>query len=155
MQTVLLVSAIVLVTLGVIGCIVPLLPGPVIAYAGLLVLLCGKTAPTVPVLVGLGVACVVVLLMDTFLPPLVSRRFGGGKAGMWGSLAGSVVGALYFPIGIIVGAFLGALAFEKVFARKSWRESTTAGFGAFLGFLLGTALKLAYCVACLVIIWRG
>jgi len=155
MQTLIFVSALVLVGLGFVGCIVPLVPGPVVAFGGVLLLLCGNAAPTLQQFAWLGVACVVVLLMDTFLPPVVSRKFGGGKAGMWGSLVGSVVGTAYFPVGTIVGAFLGALLFEKLFANKPWKDSLLAGTGAFLGFLLGTAVKLAYCVVCLVVVWRA
>jgi len=155
MQTIVLVCALVLAVAGIVGCIVPLLPGPIIAFAGVLLLLVGDSAPSASVLVWLGAGCVGALVMDTFLPPVVSRRFGGGKAGVWGSLVGSIVGAAYFPIGIVVGAFLGALTFEKIFARRPWREAATAGVGAFFGFLVGTAVKLAYCVTCIVIIWRA
>jgi len=153
-QTLIFVSALVLVGLGFVGCVVPLVPGPVVAFGGVLLLLAGTAAPSVPLLVWLGAACAAVLLMDTFLPPIVSRKFGGGKPGMWGSLVGSIVGTAYFPIGTVVGAFLGALLFEKLFAGKPWGDSLRAGTGAFLGFLLGTAVKLAYCAVCLVVVWR-
>jgi len=155
MQTLIFVSSLVLAGLGIVGCIVPIVPGPVLAFGGVLLLLCGTAAPSVSLLACLGVSCVVVLLMDTFLPPLVAGRFGGGRPGMWGSLVGSVVGMSFFPIGIVIGAFLGALLFERLFADKSWGDSVLAGTGAFLGFLLGTAAKLAYCVVCLIVVWRA
>jgi len=153
MDTTLAICATVIAALGILGCIVPVVPGPVVAWSGLLLLLFTTSAPSWVLLAGWGVACAAVVATDALLPPVVSRRFGGGRAGMWGSLAGSLVGLSFFPIGVILGAFLGAFAFEKIFAKRTWRDSAVAGTGAFLGFLLGTALKIGYCIACLFVIW--
>ncbi len=66
------------------------------------------------------------------------------KQGVWGSVVGSIVGMFFGPIGIIFGPFLGALAGEFADGKKS-KDALRAGVGSFVGFLLGTGVKLVVC----------
>jgi len=144
----------IVVALGIICCILPILPGQMLAYGGLFVLLWTETPPTVEYLTWMGVACLAVTVADFLFPAWLAKRFGGSRAGGWGSLVGTLVGAAFFPVGLVVGAFCGAMLFEKFFAHRSWSAAIVAGVGAFLGFLSGTAVKVAYCVMCLLAEFR-
>jgi len=83
-----------------------------------------------------------------------ARRTGATRAGSWGGIFGSIVGAIMFtglvPIPIVgtvlgaaLGAFAGAFLVELTFAGRSEKDSMRAGWGAFLGTLIGKALKIA------------
>ena len=84
-----------------------------------------------------------VTVMDYIIPAAGTKKFGGSKAGMWGSIIGLLV-AVFFPVlgpfGIIVWPFVGALVGEL--ANKAEKErALKAAFGSFIGFLTGTFLK--------------
>jgi hypothetical protein len=97
----------------------------------------------------LGIATVVVTVLDYFVPIWGLKKFGGSKAGIWGSTIGLLIGMFMGPLGIFIGAFAGGLVGELV-AGKDSAQATKAAFGSFVGFLFGTGLKMALCV---VMIW--
>ncbi|MCX7638636.1 MAG: DUF456 domain-containing protein [Cyclobacteriaceae bacterium] len=142
--------ALVLMFAGLIGCIVPLLPGPPLSYLGLLVLQLREEPPFTLsfMLVWLGVV-VVVQILDYVLPVIATKKFGGTRYGVWGSALGLIAGFWLGPAGIIVGPFVGALAGEMLYAGNT-NVAIRAALGSFLGFLFSTVLKL---VTCALMIW--
>ncbi|MFI5402761.1 MAG: DUF456 domain-containing protein [Planctomycetota bacterium] len=135
---------------GFAGCILPMLPGPPLAYAALYCVVLGKGwAYSATELVVLGVLTAVVTVVDTLLPVLGAKRYGASKAGVWLSVAGLLVGTFVFPpFGFLVGAFLGALVGELLAGKGA--GAVRPAWGVFLGTLAGTGLKLATCA---VITW--
>lgn len=128
---------------GLIGCIIPVLPGPPISYSGLLLLQLTEKAPfsTETLMIWLGVT-IFVTVLDYIVPVWGTRKYGGTKKGVWGSIIGLIVGIFFFPpIGILVGPFAGAIIGELV-AGKNSNDAFRAGFGSFIGLLAGTLLKL-------------
>ncbi|WP_040228802.1 DUF456 domain-containing protein [Bhargavaea cecembensis] len=70
------------------------------------------------------------------------KRFGGSKAGMWGSTAGLIVGPFVIPIfGILAGPFIGAVAAELIFNRMPPGRALKSGVGSLVGFLTSVAAK--------------
>ena len=127
---------------GFIGCFVPVLPGPAIAYATLFVLFAfGCPLSTAQLSVGAAVL-VVVMLVDYVLPSVCAKRFKCSGWGVFGCFAGSVVGLFFLPLGIILGPFLGTIAGELI-AGKDLAASFRGGFGVLLGFVLCLGFKLA------------
>ncbi|HKJ86639.1 MAG TPA: DUF456 domain-containing protein [Spirochaetia bacterium] len=129
--------------IGLIGCIVPALPGPLLAYLALILISIPGAWAVLPVwvLVVLGVLAVATVILDNVLPAMSSKKAGASKAGIWGSVLGMIVGSFFTPIGTIIGAFVGALAGEIVFNPEN-KEPLKAAAGVFRGTVLAIMLKL-------------
>jgi len=130
-------------TVGILGCVLPLLPGPPMNYLGLL-LLHFTTAYQFSnrFLLIWGIITVAVVALDYIIPVWGTKRFGGSKRGIWGSVFGLIAGIFFFPpLGIIIWPFVGAVIGE-ITAGKDSKAALKSGFGSFAGFLTGTILKL-------------
>jgi hypothetical protein len=142
---------------GVVGCIVPVLPGPIIALAApLAISLVGSWEIFRPLtLVILAVVAVATTVGDSILPARSASKAGAGRPGVVGSVVGMLVGSFLFPpFGTIIGAFAGALLGEVVFNREN-RDPVRAALGVFRGTLLATLLKLASVGATAAVSVRG
>lgn len=133
----------VLLAVGVIGCIVPALPGPIIAYVSLILIAIPGSWGLMPVwvLVVLGVLAVATAVLDNVLPAVSSKKAGASRAGIWGSVVGMIAGTFFSPVGTIIGAFVGALVGEVVFNREN-KEPLKAAAGVFRGTVLAIMIKL-------------
>jgi uncharacterized protein YqgC (DUF456 family) len=146
----LLILGILCLFVGLIGCIVPVIPGQIISWLALLLLKFTRFGDEMSWMV-IGIAALlvaIVTILDYIVPIWGTRKFGGTRAGVWGTTIGVIVGMFYAPIGLIVGPFLGALIGELLVSRKSGKNSMKAAFGSFIGFLLGIGLKLivSFCI---------
>lgn len=129
--------------LGLVGCFAPILPGPPISFLGLLLLHWTRFGQFTPnILWMFAILTVFVSIIDYFIPLWGTRKWGGSGAGVTGATIGLVLGFFFPPIGIILGPFLGAVVGELMAGKKS-HEAFKAGMGAFIGFVLGTAIKMA------------
>ncbi|MBO5717373.1 MAG: DUF456 domain-containing protein [Alistipes sp.] len=143
MNTALIIIAIASGIVGLIGAVVPIIPGTLISYAGLLVVSFTEGSDIgVAKLVVWGVISVVVIVLDYILPAFLSKRFGGTKWGSWGATIGTLLGLLFGPVGIILGPFVGAVVGEMLHEQLEFREALKVGFGSMLSFLVGTLFKL-------------
>jgi hypothetical protein len=143
MDYVLLALAIVMMIVGIAGCLLPVLPGPPLTYLGLVVLHFTKFGPvSTNLFIILGVVAIVVTVIDYIVPIWGTRQFGGSKYGMRGATVGLIIGLFLGPFGIIVGPFIGAVVGEMLF-KDDIKYAIKAGFGSLLGFLTGVGLKLA------------
>jgi uncharacterized protein YqgC (DUF456 family) len=129
--------------IGIIGCLVPVLPGPPLSYLGLILLHVSRFAQfSKSILIALAVVTVIVTIVDYVVPIWGTKKFGGSKYGTRGATVGLVIGLFLGPAGIIIGPFLGAIVGELIF-RDDMKYAIKAGFGSLLGFLTGVGLKLA------------
>ena len=138
--------------IGLLGCVIPMIPGPPIAYAGILLLhVTDKVQYSTSQLLVWLLIVVVVQVLDYFTPIVGSKYSGGTKWGSWGCLIGSIIGIVFFsPWGIIIGPFGGAVIGELLGDRTT-KDALKSGIGALVGFLLGTVLKV---VVCGYFVWR-
>ena len=136
----------VLVVVGIVGCVVPVVPGPIVSYCGLLCLLPTGHPPSVAALVVFGVVTAVASVLDSVVAAFGAKKFHCSRLGVVGCVVGTVIGLFFFPLGLLLGPFLGAVAGELM-SGKSAGKSLWGGLGAFLGFLAGTFLKMTVCVA--------
>ncbi|NJM16743.1 MAG: DUF456 domain-containing protein [Bacteroidales bacterium] len=144
MDTLLLIAAFILLVIGLLGCILPVIPGPPISFFGILLAhFTSKIQFSKINLIIFAALAITVTILDYVVPVWGTKKFGGSKAGQWGSTIGMIAGMLFFgPFGLILGPFLGALVAELI-TGKTNKEALSSGFGSLVGFLLGTGLKLA------------
>ncbi len=138
---------------GLIGCILPVIPGPPLSFVGLLLL--HFTSPvdiTNFTLIITGVLSVVATVLDYVVPVWGTKKAGGTKWGIRGSALGLIVGLFFAPIGIFVGPFIGALIGEllhySIHLNKNEEDRVVnkpviAALGSFLGLMFGVVLKIA------------
>ena len=153
-----IVLAIILAIIGLLGSIIPGLPGPPFSWAALMV---AHLTPSIEfsstLLIATAVAAVVITILDYVVPSWSTKHHGGSKAGVWGCNIGlviSIVGLPFGPtglIGVVFWPFVGALAGELLSGKQS-RAALRAAWGAFVGFLTGTGLKLAYAIFAIIVI---
>lgn len=129
---------------GIFGSFLPVLPGPPISWIGLLLLVLTKAIPNDWWFLGITfLVAAIVFALDYLIPAIGTRKFGGSKAGMAGTVIGLLV-AILFPIlgifGIIIWPFIGALIGELI-NKADNKTALKAAFGSFVGFLTGTFLK--------------
>ena len=135
-----------LLLIGFVGCVVPVLPGPIIGYCGLLALIPTEKCPSTPVLVTMGLVVAAVTIADYVVPAIGAKKFNCSRWGTVGCFLGTIVGLFFVPIGILLGPFLGAFLGELI-AMKPIGAALKGGVGAFLGFLSGVLLKILACAA--------
>ena len=151
MDVVLIVLGALLMLVGLAGCVLPFLPGPPLCYMALLIQQLKTDPPyTSRFLIIWGAITVVITVLDYVIPLYGTKRFGGTQYGMWGCVIGLIAGFWLGPLGLIVGPFAGAFIGELIGNAKS-EHAFRAAVGSFVGFLLGTLLKL---IACFVMGWH-
>ena len=148
MTTFWIVIAVILGVVGILGSILPALPGPPLSWVGLLIMYflkgtngAGDPMSTKFLIVWLVITTVVVII-DYVVPAWFTRLTGGSKYAGWGAMVGLFVGMIVPPVGIIVGSLAGAFIAELMLGEKGAGDSIKSALGAFLGFLFGTGIKL-------------
>ncbi|WP_300725273.1 DUF456 domain-containing protein [uncultured Bacteroides sp.] len=145
MDIFLIIIGIICLIIGLVGSIVPALPGPPLSYAGILLLhATDKVQFTLNQLLVWALIVIVVQVLDYFIPMLGSKYAGGTKWGSWGCLIGTIIGLFFTPWGILLGPFLGAVIGELL-GDKDLKYALKSGLGSLLGFLFGTFIKLVLC----------
>lgn len=142
MDALLLIPGFLLILIGLAGCIIPVIPGPPLSYAGLLLMHLTSAVQFEQrfMLIWAGLALGVTLL-DYFTPIWGTKKFGGTKRGTWGATIGLLFGLVFFPpLGIIIGPFAGAVIGEMT-QTEDLKKAVRSGMGSLMGFLIGTGLK--------------
>lgn len=144
MDTFLAITAILCGIVGILGAVLPILPGTMVSFVGMF---CAYFTSDSEITSGQmwlwGVISAIIILLDYILPGYFSKVFGGTKAGITGATIGVIVGLFMGPIGIIVGPFIGAVAGEMMSQQKQpLDKALVVGFGSLLSFFVGSGMKL-------------
>ncbi|MBT8255861.1 MAG: DUF456 domain-containing protein [Bacteroidia bacterium] len=134
----------ILVLVGILGSILPVIPGTPLSWLGLIVL---YLAPSLEFnwsfIIITGIVAIGIYIMDYIIPAIGTKRFGGSRAGVWGTTIGLIVGLIApIPFGILIGPFVGALVGELLFNETEGPKAFKAAVGSFFGFLASTFIKL-------------
>jgi uncharacterized protein len=144
---------IVLMLVGLVGSVLPLLPGTVLIL-GAAVIHRIALGPEKSVgwitLVGLTALMVLAHLVDLVSGSIGAKWFGATRWGAVGAILGAIVGLFFMPIGIFVGPLVGVLLFELL-GGKEILPAGRATWGALLGTTAGIAMKFA--IASTMIVW--
>lgn len=145
-----LLVALLLVVVGLIGVVVPAVPGPILIFAGLLIAAWadGFVRVGVGTMVMVGMLTVATYIVDIATMALGMKRLGTSKRAMAGAAAGTIVGIFFGFLGLIIGPFVGA-ALGELTAYRDVRRAGRAGVVAWVGFLIGTAMKFGLAFAML------
>jgi uncharacterized protein YqgC (DUF456 family) len=142
MDIFLLIVGFIFLLVGIAGSLLPVLPGPLASWLGLLLLYVTKAIPTDWTFLGVTLAiAIIVSVVDNIIPILGTKKFGGSKFGIIGATVGLVIGLFFGPLGIIAGPFLGAFVGELIKDSKDSKKAFKAALGSFIGFLTSTLLK--------------
>lgn len=148
----LLIIGFLLIIIGIIGSILPALPGPPISWLGILcVYLTSWIDVNYSVLVVTGVLTLIIVVLDYVIPAKGTKYFGGSKYGIWGTNIGLIAGFFFPPFGFILGPFLGALVGELIYNSKDQKRALKAAVGSFIGFLSSIFIKLVLCFSFLIL----
>ena len=140
----LLLLALGMMAIGLVGTVVPALPGIVLVFGGALLYAVATGFAVVGVghLVSFGALTALALALDFVANLVGARAFGASRWGVIGAVVGVVVGVLVGgPLGLLLGPLLGAVALEAVSGRPL-RQAFRSGVGALVGYVFGTAAEL-------------
>jgi uncharacterized protein len=131
---------------GLVGCVLPILPGHLIILIGAIAyrLMLGPANS--------GMAwwsfAVLIFLMaasqafEFFSGAAGSKWFGGTRWGAIGAFVGSILGLFFLPFGLLLGPLIGAIAGELMFAKGKTKTAVTSGVGSVVGTLAGMGVKI-------------
>ena len=138
MDILLIILGILCLLTGLVGCFLPVLPGPPVSYVGLLFLhFTDRIHFSTTHLILWAMLVIIVQVMDYVTPMLGTKYSGGGKWGNWGCMIGTIAGLFVLPPwGVLIG---------ELFGGKKSAEAFKAGLGAFVGFLFSVVVKVSVC----------
>jgi uncharacterized protein YqgC (DUF456 family) len=148
------------VMLGLIGSFLPVLPGPLTSWLGLLILYFTSIVPINYTFLGITLAIAILIwILDYIIPAIGTKRFGGSTYGVYGTTIGLLIGLFSpIPLGILIGAFLGAFIGEVLHDKTNTKRAFKASIGSLLGLITSTIIKftvaLVYAVLFFVKVWE-
>jgi uncharacterized protein YqgC (DUF456 family) len=144
LEVIVIMIGAILIILGLVGSVLPILPGPPLSFIGIFLFALTRnfSPPLTPTLIIIMlVITIAVTGVDYLLPLIGAKKYGASKWGIYGSILGMIIGVFFSPFGMLLGAFVGAVLVEWMVSRKE-KQALRAGWGIFIGSLLGTILKL-------------
>lgn len=134
----------ILFVIAFLGLIYPIIPSVFFIFAGFIAYGLFFSFQDVPWWIWLVEILFVILLFgaDTLSTIIGVKKFGGTKAGLWGSTIGLIIGPFVIPMfGVIVGPFIGAVIGELIIAPKAFKHACKSGIGSVIGFLTSIVTK--------------
>jgi uncharacterized protein len=148
-----LVTACLLIA-GVVGCVLPVLPGHLILLIGMIghrLMLGEASGLRWWTFIILGLLMAISQTFEMLSGAAGSRCFGGTRWGAVGAIIGSIVGLFFLPFGLLLGPLIGAIVAEIAFARKQARPAVISGVGSVVGTLAGMGFKIV--IGLLMVAW--
>ena len=136
---------IILLIVGILGTVLPVLPGLLLSLCGLLIYKFGTDAPLSMVYIWIFVFLTALsVVLNYVIPAKTTRKYSGTRWGSIGSIIGTIAGMFLIPvpfgflIGMFLGVFIGELLHDANDKKKAWNSTK----GALIGFLYGTGFNL-------------
>jgi len=144
MDQLFIVLGLILCITGLLGSFIPIIPGPITSWFGLLVInFESSTELNYSFLLITLMIAVFVFALDIIIPIIGLKKFGGTKKGMIGATIGLLLGLIILgPLGILIGTFLGALSGEMTGDLKLGK-AVKASVGTLIGFIAGVTMKFS------------
>lgn len=150
MDYLLIILGLICLIIGLIGSVIPILPGPPISWIGMLLIYCTSIISFNYWILSITfLLAMVSLFFDWIIPSKMIKKFKGTKYGVYGAAIGAVIG-LFSPVifGFIIGLLIGAFIGELIYDSKDVKRALIATIGSFIGFILSTGLNftIALCM---------
>jgi hypothetical protein len=144
MTILLWILAVLLVVVGLAGILFPALPGTVLIFAGLLLAAWANDFSRVGIwtLVLIGVIGAASYAVDFVAAALGAQRIGASRRAVAGAALGTLLGFPFGLLGVIFGPLVGAVIGE-LSAHRDFARAGRVGAAAWIGFIIGTAVKVA------------
>jgi uncharacterized protein YqgC (DUF456 family) len=145
-----LILAFIFLLTGILGSIIPGLPGPPVSYIGIILIhFFTKTQFSIPFLWLWAIVVIIISVLDYLFQAWGVKKFGGGKSATIGTFIGLFAGLIFSPVGLLVGPFLGAYLGAMTEVSGDNKRAFKVALGSFVGFLSGTFLKLGVSISLL------
>jgi uncharacterized protein YqgC (DUF456 family) len=143
MHALILIGCYLLMLVGLAGCVLPMLPGTPLVFAGIYIYawLTGFTIISRNLIIIFLILTVLSVVIEYISSSIGSKKFGASKLGFIGAFVGAIIGVFFAPWGLIIGPLVGALLGELIVGKKI-KEAFRSGTGAVIGFFGGTFLKI-------------
>lgn len=160
MDIFLLIIGFVFMIIGVLGSLMPVLPGPSVSWLGFVCLYFTSAIPANYWILGITLLLTILIsILDYVIPSKGTKKFGGSSYGIWGTNIGLIIGIFApIPFGFIIGPFVGAFVGELLYNYKDHNRALKAATGSFIGFLASSFMKFIICLLFLglfiTIVWQ-
>ncbi len=138
-----------LLLVGLIGSVIPFLPGPFLIFAAGVVhtFLRPESAMSFWGIVILSLLLVIAYVIDFAAGMMGARWFGASRWGIAGVFIGGIVGMFFGPFGLILGPLVGGIACELIFAKKQLHPAAKSAWGSLLGAGVGLVVRVIVSLA--------
>tara|TARA_B100001173_G_scaffold10530_1_gene9102 strand:+ start:769 stop:1269 length:501 start_codon:yes stop_codon:yes gene_type:complete len=127
---------------GIVGSFLPIIPGPILSWLGILVLNFSESVEfNYSFLIITFIIAALVSFLDNIIPIIGVKKLGGSRGGLIGASIGLIIGLIIMgPIGLLFGPFIGAISGEMI-NKKTLKESLKPALGSLIGILIGSGIK--------------
>ena len=148
MDIFIIIIGLICMILGILGSFLPVLPGPILSWIGLLLLYFTKAIDMNYWLLGITLFITIVIsILDFIIPAKGTKRFGGSSYGVWGTNIGLIIGLFApIPFGFLIGPFVGAFIGEMIYNSRDHKRALKAATGSFIGFLASSFIQFVVCI---------
>ena len=139
---ILFIVGIILCLVGIVGSFIPIVPGPVSSWFGLLILNFTKSVEFNYQFIALTfIIAIIISVLDYLVPIIGVKKLGGSRGGLIGASIGLVTALIILgPLGLLIGPFIGAITGEMI-NKKNFTESLKPALGSLIGILIGSGIK--------------
>lgn len=135
---------IILLILGMVGTILPVLPGLLLSLCGVLIYKFGTDSDLSMVYIWIfSILTLASMVLNYVIPAKTNRKYGGTRWGSIGSVIGTLLGMFFIPVpfGFLIGMFLGVFVGELLHDASDKKKAFNSVKGAFVGFIFGTGFN--------------
>tara|TARA_X000001036_G_scaffold173191_1_gene163868 strand:- start:220 stop:720 length:501 start_codon:yes stop_codon:yes gene_type:complete len=139
---ILFIVGIILCLVGIVGSFIPIVPGPISSWFGLLILNFTKAVEFNYQFIALTfIIAIIISVLDYLVPIIGVKKLGGSRGGLIGASIGLVTALIILgPLGLLIGPFIGAITGEMI-NKKNFTESLKPALGSLIGILIGSGIK--------------
>lgn len=142
-QNILALISLLLIGIGILGTFLPVLPGLIFCFAGVLLYKFGANPEfSIWYVIIFGILTIVSVILNYVIPLKTTEKYGGSNYGKIGGFLGTIIGFFFPPIGFLIGMFLGVFLGELFHDRNDKQKAFNATKGALIGFIYGTGFNL-------------